>query len=99
MYHDKINPRDIKVGEQYQYEEKYHFAAVVTVLENLSEEDSKNGNWYEYKIRVDEVIFGSVQVGYEFTCGMRVGFEHYAGWKMKSIGSPTDYVRLSTIRG
>jgi hypothetical protein len=83
----------LQVGQQVQYEEKYHLAGIVTILEI---EHGKHGeDWLGYKVRLDKKIFGSMPEGTVFTCGYNKNYPHYRGHKFKEVGSPTDYVVLN----
>lgn len=93
MY-EGIDPRSLRVGDQYQYDER-HFTGNVTVIENLCEEgDNEIGAWIGFRVRIDEVLYGEnerIKPGYEFTHGFREGYEHYGGWRIKPVGSQTEY--------
>ncbi|QOS99997.1 hypothetical protein JNUCC42_04375 [Brevibacterium sp. JNUCC-42] len=92
---EEIDPRNIEVGKKYQFEEKHHIAAIVTILEDESEDD-----WVGYKLRVDEIIFGGKKVGDEFSCGYDKEYGcDYREWKFKAVGSITDYVINRTGMG
>lgn len=87
---------DVEVGKRYQYEEKYYLAATVTVLEK-GEEEANAHEGYAYlafRLRVDEVIFGGVEAGHEFTIGgtTHPKLQHYVSSTFKPVGSPTDYM-------
>ncbi|MGG0793700.1 hypothetical protein ABE137_06810 [Brevibacillus laterosporus] len=93
----EIDPCKIEVGKRFLYEEKSHFAAEVTILEDKSKED-----WVGYKLRVDNVIFGmnEIKIGDEFNCGYdKVYGQAYKYWKFKKLGSMTDYVINRTAMG
>jgi hypothetical protein len=94
----KIPFVEVEVGKQYQYEEKYHLAATVTVLEKVEEESNRDGiyPYFRFTLRVDEVIFGLVDTGQKFTAGgtTNPNLRHYVPGVFKPVGSPTDYVRI-----
>jgi hypothetical protein len=87
-----LKPSEIKVGDQYQYEETYYCACVVTILEDVCYR-----NWIGYKVRIDEVLFGNIDIGDIFNCGYDIkSGTAYKCYKIKPVGSMTDYCFLNT---
>lgn len=82
-----VDPNKLNVGDYVQYENKYYAAAVVEITKDLKDE-----NWFGYKCKVCDVIFGDLSEGEEFEFGYDPRYKHYAGIKLKKVGSMTDYV-------
>lgn len=90
----EVDFSQVKVGDQYLYEESWMLSAYVTILEDLSykENDKREeegvSQVISYVVRIDEVI-NSVSSrfikGEEFEFGYRVGYEHYKPWKLLEI--------------
>ena len=90
---NEISINDITVGKIYQYEEKYHLAAIVEILDR-----DLSGEYLNFKAKIVEPIFGNIPKNEVFTFGRNVsekGSEFaktYAVWKVKKPGSITDYM-------
>jgi hypothetical protein len=87
---------EIEVGKQYQYEEKYYFAAIVTILEK-EVENEEEGEYLKLKVRIDRIIgsiIGRIVENKEFEVyGYLTGTrKFYRSWKIKPLGSMTDYM-------
>lgn len=94
-----LEPNQIELGKQYQYEEKYYCIATVTVLEDESGKDDKSWHsdtWVGWKLRVDEDLGGMIkmEVGHEFSCGYDSKCPWYSDIKFKPVGSTPDYKKL-----
>lgn len=96
MNFGSIAPNEVEVGEQYQFESKYHWCVHATVIENQcgeNKEKSRGEKWIGWKIRVDETFGGlsPIPVGEEFELGWDARFPHYSNIKVKPVGSTPDY--------
>lgn len=87
MKQNRINPKNLKVDDIVQYEEKYRAAAIVRITEDLSDED-----YLQYEAEIIDEIFGFGGDS-KFTFGRtkNESFHHYIDWKIKSPGSNTEY--------
>jgi len=92
-----IDPVELSVGDRVQYEEKHSAASIIKIVEDLS-----NDNFVRYKAEVLEPIFGFQRKGSEFEFGHSLREEDqnmvsvYLDWKVKEVGSSTDYIKIST---
>jgi len=86
---NELDSKELNEEDVVQYEKKYHFAGVVKVLEDLSDETH-----VRYKVKVLDKVFGSYGKGDVFKFGKTrdESMWHYVNWKVKKIGSLTDYV-------
>lgn len=91
----EIDFNDIVVGQQYQLNNKYYLACDVTIVAKEFGEDKetlRGPNWVGFKVRIDSVIFGSGEIGDEFSVGYDTEYPAYKSIKFKSVGSMTDYI-------
>ena len=92
-----IDPVELSVGDRVQYEEKHFAASIIEIIEDLS-----NDNFVRYKAEVLEPIFGFQRKGSTFEFGHSLREEDqnivsaYLDWKVKEVGSLTDYIKFST---
>lgn len=91
----ELDASEILIGHQYQYEEKYLIQAEVTIIESHNRLE-----WFGYRVRVERFIGGMCQfkVGQEFSCGIDLRHPQYKDWRIKPLGSPTDYVFIGQRR-
>jgi hypothetical protein len=92
FYNDEINWNDLKVGESYQYEEKYYFQAIVTVTENNTDNE-----YFSFTVRIKEVVGGTMVSGWKTGDTFRVShskderYDYLRQSKFKELGSLYDY--------
>jgi len=92
-----IDPVELSVGDRVQYEEKHSAASIIKIIEDLS-----NDNFVRYEAEVLEPIFGFQTKGSTFEFGHSLRKEDqnmvsvYVEWKVKEVGSSTDYIKFST---
>ena len=90
---------EIKVGEQYLYEESYLMQANVTVIEDVS-----SNEMYAFVVRVDEWLNGlgrKMEPGHTFTCSKRKDGEgaYLLKISFKPVGSMPEYYFLPQKEG
>lgn len=92
----EIKWTDIKVGQQYQYEEKYELQAIVTVVQDTSDDDM-----IRYALRLDEYVNGTCKmpcgIGETFSVGKTKNPKYtncylVSNMKFKDVGDIFDYV-------
>ncbi|EOO44370.1 hypothetical protein [Bacillus cereus] len=96
MNFGSIAPDEVKVGEQYQFESKYHWCVHATVIENQcgeNKEKKRSPHWVGWMIHVDETFGGMspIKVGKEFSLGWDEEHSVFNNIKIKPVGSMTDY--------
>jgi TPP-dependent trihydroxycyclohexane-1,2-dione (THcHDO) dehydratase len=98
MQDQEIDPETVEEGDVVQYENKYHAAAVVEVL-NVEFEDRENDQYQTVDVEVLEPIFGSFGEGETITLGRTTdeSLQHYIDWKLKNPGVMTDYVNAGSL--
>jgi hypothetical protein len=78
---------EIKVGQQYQYEESQS----QVLLEVIVVEDRTKDDWVGYTLRIVRSYRRGYKVGDTFECGCKKGAEYSSDWKLRPIGSAPDY--------
>jgi hypothetical protein len=96
MPQDYIPWKNIEVGKEYQFEDKYWIQALRVLV--LEKEIQQDGEYYRYKIRVIEPLY-ECEAGYEDWFGKRVvdpGRYLGSGMKFREIGAGFDYITPGT---
>lgn len=88
MKKNAIDPHEVEEGDIVQYEEKYHLACIVEILNKNIRDDG----FIEFKAKPLDVIFGDPSDPFEFGRTTDESLHHYVDWKIKEAGSMTEYV-------
>ncbi|MFW6377525.1 MAG: hypothetical protein ACOCZ5_02655 [bacterium] len=96
MNHQKLDWKDIEIGDELQFEEKYYFQAYVTIVDKKIINDKYHDDYYEYELKIDKIIHQTGDMykeGDTFTVGKSLSEGLYltSGMKFKERGSFFDY--------